>query len=71
MYPPLKKKKIEVKNLDLQLKLSFKQKNQNLLLEQTIYANQIKTLKIKLVLWLAPLLSPKEMWIQTSLWPKW
>jgi hypothetical protein len=34
-------------------------------------ANNIKTLEIKLALWLTPLLPSKEMWVQISLWPKW
>ncbi len=33
--------------------------------------NNIKTFQIKLAFWLAPLLPPKEMWVQISLWPKW
>jgi hypothetical protein len=31
-----------------------------------INANHIKALEIKLALWLAPFLPPKEMWLQTS-----
>jgi hypothetical protein len=34
-------------------------------------ANKIKTFEIKLALQLPPFLAPKEMLIQTLLWPKW
>ncbi len=34
-------------------------------------ANHIKTFEIKLFFCLAPLLPPKEMWVQTSLWSQW
>ncbi len=32
-------------------------------------ANHIKTFEIKLALWLIPFFPPKDMWVQTSLWP--
>jgi hypothetical protein len=53
------------------LKTIFKTKKIRIDYTNKANANHIKTLEIKLALWLAPLLPPKEMWVQISLWLKW
>ncbi len=63
MYPPLKEKKFEVKNLDLCAENSPRNKKTRIDYMNKANVNHIKTLEIKLALWLAPLLFPRK-------WPK-
>ncbi len=65
------KKKIRIKHLDLWAKNNPWNKKIRIDYINKPNATQIKTLEIKLVLWLAPFLPPKEMCVQTSLWLKW
>jgi hypothetical protein len=71
MYPPLKEKKNGIKNFDLWAENNPWNKEIKIDYMKKANVNQIKILEIKLVLWLAPFLPPKEIWVQISLWPKW
>jgi cysteinyl-tRNA synthetase len=71
LYPPLKGKKFEVKNLDLWAENSPWNKKTKIDYTNKANVNHIKRIEIKLVLWLAPPPPPKEVAkVVTSNWGK-
>ncbi len=67
----LERKNIEIKKLWLWAKNNPWNKKIKINYMNKANANKIKTFEVKLALWLVPFLPPKEMLVQTLLWPKW